>query len=65
LLFSPRVSSIASALAEDTATGVSTDIGTLYKDETAPLYKAPGYSPYAGRSYPDRVFRGDTHLPKG
>ena len=26
---------------------VGTDIGTLYQDETAPLYKAQGYSPYA------------------
>jgi uncharacterized protein DUF3604 len=41
---------------------VGTDIGTFYKDEVAPLYKAPGYSPYAGRSYPTRVLWGDTHL---
>src|ERR1700730_12896269 len=42
--------------------GVGTDIGTFYKDEVAPLYKAPGYSPYAGRNYPTRVLWGDTHL---
>jgi hypothetical protein len=48
--------------AQDTATEVGTDIGTLYRDETAPLYKAPGYSPYAGRNYPMRVLWGDTHL---
>ena len=47
---------------QDTATEVGTDIGTLYRDETAPLYKAPGYSPYAGRNYPTRVLWGDTHL---
>ena len=41
---------------------VGTDIGTFYKDEVAPLYKAPSYSPYAGRYYPTRVFWGDTHL---
>jgi hypothetical protein len=39
-----------------------TDIGTFYKDEEGPLYKAPGYSPYAGRNYPTRVLWGDTHL---
>ena len=50
------------ASAQDTATEVGTDIGTLYQDETAPLYKAPGYSPYAGRNYPTRVLWGDTHL---
>ena len=53
---------LAPALAHDTATEVGTDIGTLYQDETAPLYKPPGYSPYAGRNYPTRVLWGDTHL---
>src|SRR4029450_7210298 len=38
------------------------DIGPLYKHEMAPLFKAPGYSPYAGRNYPTRVLWGDTHL---
>ena len=28
----------------------------------AGLFKAPGYSPYAGRKFPTRVFWGDTHL---
>ena len=34
----------------------------MYPDEIAPLYKTPGYSPYAGRNYPTRVLWGDTHL---
>ena len=50
------------ARAQDSATQAATDIGTLYRDEVAPLYKPPGYSPYAGRSYPTRVLWGDTHL---
>ena len=41
---------------------VGTDIGTFYKDEIAPLYKKPGYSPYAGRNYPTRVLVG-RHAP--
>jgi hypothetical protein len=53
---------LAPALGQDSANEVGTDIGTLYQDETAPLYKAPGYSPYAGRHYPARVLWGDTHL---
>ena len=57
LLFWPPM-----AGAQDTATEVGTDIGTLYRDEAAPLYKAPAYSPYAGRNYPTRVLWGDTHL---
>jgi hypothetical protein len=47
---------------EPEATEVGTDIGTFYKDEEAPLYKTPPYSPYAGRNYPTRVLWGDTHL---
>jgi hypothetical protein len=48
-----------SAKAQGTsATEAGTDIGTFYKDEEAPLYKAPGYSPYAGRNYPTRVLWG-------
>jgi hypothetical protein len=54
--------SLLPAKAQDSVTEVGTDIGTLYKDETAPLYKPPGYSPYAGRNYPTRVLWGDTHL---
>jgi hypothetical protein len=38
---------LAAARAQDAANEVGTDIGTLYQDETAPLYKTPGYSPYA------------------
>jgi hypothetical protein len=48
--------------AQEAATEVGTDVGTLYRDETAPLYKAPNYSPYSGRNYPTRVLWGDTHL---
>ena len=53
---------LAPAHAQESATEVGTDIGTLYQDEAAPLYKEPGYSPYAGRDYPTRVLWGDTHL---
>jgi hypothetical protein len=53
---------LPAANAQDTATEVGADIGNLYKDQVAPLYKAPGYSPYAGRNFPTRVLWGDTHL---
>ena len=60
----PKVSALALLMllfwlpmagAQDTATEVGTDIGTLYRDEAVPLYKAPAYSPYADRDYPRRV----------
>ena len=38
------------------------DVGTLDKETGAQVFKKPGYSPYAGRTYPTRVFWGDTHL---
>jgi hypothetical protein len=38
------------------------DTGILDKESADKLFKKPGYSPYAGRHYPTRVFWGDTHL---
>ena len=39
------------------------DIGTIDEKATARAYKAPSYSPYAGRSnFPTQVFWGDTHV---
>jgi hypothetical protein len=39
-----------------------TDAGTLDQETAAKAFKEPGYSPYAGRHFPTRVFWGDTHL---
>ena len=41
---------------------IQTDLGTVSKEDIAPLMKKPGYSPYAGRNFPTRVLWGDTHL---
>jgi hypothetical protein len=62
LALSLILSGSPSAKAQQSATEVGTDIGTFYRDEAAPLYKPPGYSPYAGQNYPTRVLWGDTHL---
>jgi hypothetical protein len=35
---------------------------TLTPEDASGIFKAPGYSPYAGRSFPTRVYWGDTHL---
>ncbi len=35
---------------------------TLDAEDAVALFKAPGYSPYAGRHFPTRVYWGDTHL---
>jgi hypothetical protein len=54
---------IATALTASPALAQSTitDIGTLDAETVLPG-KPPGYSPYAGRNFPSRVFWGDTHL---
>ena len=38
------------------------DAGEIDPATVAKFYKKPGYSPYAGRNYPVRVYWGDTHL---
>jgi Protein of unknown function (DUF3604) len=53
---------VPSAVAQETANEAGRDIGTMYRDEVAALYEAPGCSPFAGRNYPTRVRWGDTHL---
>ncbi len=34
----------------------------MLTEEDAGLFKKPGYSPYAGRNFPTKVYWGDTHL---
>jgi len=43
-------------------TAVGTDAGTIRADKAAPYFKKPGYSPYAGRHFPTRVYWGEQHL---
>ncbi len=38
------------------------DAGAFDKATAQQVFKKPGYSPYAGRNFPTRVFWGDTHL---
>jgi hypothetical protein len=42
-----------------------TDIGEIRPADPAKFYKKPGYSPYAGRHYPTRVYWGDQHVHTG
>jgi hypothetical protein len=36
--------------------------GSVQTDDVKGVFKAPGYSPYAGRNFPTQVYWGDTHL---
>ena len=38
------------------------DVGAPDHETVGQIFKKPGYSPYAGRNFPTRVFWGDTHL---
>ena len=56
--------------AADRATGrcatgagtLSADIGEVRPADPAKFHKEPGYSPYAGRRYPERPYFGDEHV---
>jgi hypothetical protein len=37
-------------------------VGVVTEEDVKGVFKAPGYSPYAGRNFPTRVLWGDTHL---
>ena len=41
---------------------MTTDAGTIRADKAGPFFKKLGYSPYAGRNFPTRVYWGDQHL---
>jgi hypothetical protein len=38
------------------------DAGEIQPADPAKFYKEPGYSPYAGRHYPERAYFGDEHV---
>ena len=44
------------------AGSVSADIGDVRPADPAKFHKEPGYSPYAGRRYPERPYFGDEHV---
>ena len=43
----------------------SDDIGLINPEAAAHAFPKRGYSPYAGRNYPTRVFWGDEHVHTG
>lgn len=50
---------VGPAVAQEPPVG---DLGAIDAKEAAKSYKKPGFSPYAGRNFPTRVYWGDTHL---
>ena len=60
ILFAALVSGLG-LCAADAQQGFQ-DAGEIDPATVAKFYKKPGYSPYAGRNYPARVYWGDQHL---
>ena len=52
---------VTGVLAQDVQPAIM-DAGQIDPASLAKLFKKPGYSPYAGRNYPTRVFFGDEHV---
>jgi len=48
--------------ARNTGNPPPTDVGEIQPADPAKFHKEPGYSPYAGRKYPDRAYFGDEHV---
>jgi len=55
---------LVAPLARAQGARTSADLGELPKEPTK-LRKIPGFSPYAGRNYPIRVYWGDEHVHSG
>ena len=47
------------------AAQVPSDIGEIQPADPTKFYKKPGYSPYAGKHYPERPYWGDEHVHTG
>ena len=41
---------------------VTADLGEIQPADPSTFNKTPGYSPYAGRNYPERAYFGDEHV---
>ena len=44
---------------------LAADAGEIQPPDPSKFYKEPGYSPYAGRRYPERPYFGDEHVHTG
>lgn len=53
---------LAAAAHAQAPASITTDGGTIRAIPDAKFFKAPGYSPYAGRNFPVRPLWGDQHL---
>src|ERR1044072_3896970 len=44
---------------------IASDIGEIQPADATKFYKKPGYSPYAGKHFPERPLFGDEHVHTG
>jgi hypothetical protein len=50
------------ARAQAESPSLPTDVGEIQPADPAKFYKEPGYSPYAGKHFPERPYFGDEHV---
>jgi hypothetical protein len=58
------LAAVAAAQAQSRGPTLS-DIGEIQPADPSKFYKKPGYSPYAGKHYPERPYFGDEHVHTG
>lgn len=56
---------ISVANSQQASQSINSDIGDIQPADPAKFYKKPGYSPYAGKHYPERPYFGDQHVHTG
>jgi hypothetical protein len=65
VLCSSLLGAVSVASGQQASQSTSSDIGDIQPADPAKFYKKPGYSPYAGKHYPDRPYFGDQHVHTG
>jgi hypothetical protein len=60
-----RLLPTAGAAEHGAGTAVPSEMGEIRPADPAKFHKEPGYSPYAGRRYPERPLFGDQHVHTG
>jgi hypothetical protein len=59
------LATITVAHGQQPSAGIASDIGEVRPADSRKFYKKPGYSPYAGKHYPERPYFGDEHVHTG
>ncbi len=65
MLVGSALCAVSIANSQQTSPSSVSDIGEIRPADAKKFYKEPGYSPYAGKHYPERPYFGDQHVHTG